>query len=410
MSKLIYPIAVVCCVSAFAASVLWANPPSSGTWAETASLNTARHPHTATLLHIFTLFGNAGAVVAQQSKTNQTATATPGTPPRTVKQVFNAVEVGLFENQKDSNFPGEQMAPLQKEIVKQLVSAKAFPEVFGAGETPKTPNVRKLRLSGVITNYNPGSRAKRYFGGMGAGSTEIDSKVAFVDGETGQVLMWQNLRAMLTGGFFGGKSEDALKDYARQVVNKVKFMQYMRVPGPGEVPEPLIADTSNIVASSMPAQDKVVIPDKDWTDSEHKINQKAAEGYRLAGLTVTGAHSVEALMVRKDALAAAFEYRLLLLNAKLKKNLANDLNELAKEGYRVSPHTMVVMGKYPAVIVERSTPRFKVNYQYVMKEPLLVSSGQKDVQEMQKQGYTLIGETELLTFHILLFEKTTSPE
>ena len=115
-------------------------------------------------------------------------------------------------------------------------------------------------------------------------------------------------------------------------------------------------------------------------------------------------------MVRKDALADAFEYRLLLLNAKLKKNLVKDLNELAKEGYRVSPHTLVVMGNYPAVIVERSTPKFKVNYQYVLKEPLLVSSGQKDVQEMQKQGYTLIGESELYTFHILLFEKTTLPE
>jgi len=99
-----------------------------------------------------------------------------------------------------------------------------------------------------------------------------------------------------------------------------------------------------------------------------------------------------------------------MLKAKLKKNLANDINNLAKEGYRVSPHTLVVMKWYPTVIMERSTPKFKVNYQYVLKETLLVSSGQKDVEEMQKQGYTLIGDTEVRPFHILLFEKTTLPE
>ena len=410
MSKWIYRIAVVCCVSVLAVSVLWADPPSSSAWADRASLNAARQWHTPTPLHIFALFKYAGAVQAQESKTNQTPATTPGNPPRIIKQVFNAVEVDLFENQKDSNFPGEYLAPLQKEIVKQLISAKTFPEVLSVGETPTRPDVRKLKLTGVITNYNPGSRAKRYFGIGAVGAAEIDSKVAFVDGETGQTLMWQNMRSMLTGGFFGGKSEDALKDYARQVVNKVKLMQNMRVPGPGEVPEPIVADVSATVASSLPAQDKVLISDKDCADSEHRINQKAAEGYRLAGLTITGAHSAEALMVRKDAIADAFEYRLLLLNAKLKKNLVKDLNELAEEGYRVSPHTLVVMGNYPAVIVERSTPKFKVNYQYVLKEPLLVSSGQKDVQEMQKQGYTLIGESELYTFHILLFEKTTLPE
>lgn len=408
MSKLTYRIAVVCCVSVFTVSVLWAGPPSSSTWTDTANFNVARQWHTATLLPMFVLFEYAGAVGAQDIKTNQTAATTPGNPPRIIKQVFNAVEVDLFENQKDSNFPGEYMAPLQKEIVKQLVNAKVFPEVMSAGETSERPDARKLKLTGVITNYNPGSRAKRYLGTWAAGAAEIDSKVAFVDGETGQILMWQDLRAMLTGGFFGGKSEGALKDYARQVVNKVKLMQNMRVPGPGEAPEPLVADTSATVVSSMPAQEKVLISDKDWADSEHKINQKAAEGYRLAGLTITGTHTAEVLMVRKDVLADAFEYR--LLHTRLSTNLVKDINKLAKEGYRVSPHTLVVMKTYPTIIVERSTPKFKDNYQYILKEPLLVSSGQKDVEEVQKKGYTLIGETEHSTFHILLFEKTTLPE
>ena len=58
--------------------------------------------------------------------------------------------------------------------------------------------------------------------------------MSFVDATTGQTLMSQDLRAVLAGGFFGRKSEDAVKDYARQVVNKAKLMLNMRVPGPGK--------------------------------------------------------------------------------------------------------------------------------------------------------------------------------
>jgi len=47
--------------------------------------------------------------------------------------------------------------------------------------------------------------------------------------------MSEDLRALLTGGAFGGKSEDAVKDYARQVVIKVRLMQNLRLPEPGEV-------------------------------------------------------------------------------------------------------------------------------------------------------------------------------
>lgn len=327
-------------------------------------------------------------------------------PPQTVKQVFNALEVDLFENQKDSNFPADYLQPLQKQIVKQLADAKAFPEIVAAGETPKTTGARTLKLSGLITNYNPGNRAQRYFGMGGAGAAEIDSKVAFVDAASGKTLMWQDLRGLLAGGFFGGKSEDALKDFARQVVNKVKLMQNMRMPAPDEMPDPITADP--IEGSSAPAQEKIPITSKDWPGSEQKINQKAGDGYRLVSLTITGMETAEALMVRKNAIADAFQYR--LLHTMLAGNLGKDINKLAKEGYRVSPHTLVVMKTYPTVIVEKATPRFKMNYEYVLKETMLVSSGQKDVEEVQKQGYALIGETEHGTAHILLFEKAVEPQ
>jgi hypothetical protein len=326
-------------------------------------------------------------------------------PPRTVKETFNAIQVIPFDIQKDVTFPPEYLAALQTEISKQLVSAKVFAEVVPVGQTPTVPSPHLLRLTGLITNYNPGSRAKRYFGGGAAGATEIDSKVTFVDAATGQPLMSQDLRAVLAGGFFGGKSEDSVKDYARQVVNKAKLMLNMRVPAPGEAPPTIVGETAVPGLSSVPAHHTVIITEKDWTGSQKKLDHESADGYRLTGLTITGTSTAEGALLRTDATADAFQYK--LLHTMLSTNLQKDINKLAAEGFRVSPGTLIVLKSYPTVIVEKSSPPFKVRYEYLIKETVRVSSGEKDVEKVQAQGYSLIGETEHGTAHLLLFEKTS---
>jgi hypothetical protein len=345
------------------------------------------------------------APLSSQEAAKTAATQAPAQPaPRTVKESFNTMEVDLFENQKDSNFPAKYLAPLQKEIVKKLVSAKVFAEVVTAGQPASTPNPRVIRLTGLITNYNPGSRAARWLGG-GGGNAELNSKIVFVDAATGQPLMSQDLRAVLTGGGFGGKSEDVIKDYAHQVVNKVKLMQNMRIPAPREGPTPIVAATGGPAPSSAPAQHTVLITDEDWPASEQKLNQEAADGYRLTGLTITGRHTADAALVRTYAIAETFQYK--LPHTFLVTNLQKDINKLATEGFRVSPNTLVVLGNNPVVVMEKSTPPFKSSYQYIVKETQLISSGQKDIEQVQNQGYTLIGETEHRMAHLLLFEKSS---
>jgi len=358
--------------------------------------------YSALLVSLLLVHVPSSSCLQESGKTAATATPSQKTA-RTVKDSFDTIEVDLFENQKESQFPGEYLVPLQKEIAKQLVKAKAFREVVMAGQAPAIPNVRVLRLTGLITNYKPGSRAVRYMGLGGVGAAEIDSKVSFVDSSTGEALMSQDLRALLTGGAFGGKSEDALKDYARQIVIKVKLMQNLRVPEPGEVRAPIVASSDTQVASSAPLQTTVPLTDKDWVGSEQKLNQEARDGYRLTGLTITGTHTAEAAMVRTNAIADEFEYK--LLRTLLSKNLQKDISKLAAEGFRVSPDTLVVVGNNPVVVMERSTPAFKSNYAYILKETMRVSSGQKEAEKIQGEGYTLIGETEHGGMHILLFEK-----
>lgn len=50
----------------------------------------------------------------------------------------------------------------------------------------------------------------------------------------------------------------------------------------------------------------------------------------------------------------------------------------------------------------------QISYQYIIKETMRVSSGKKEVEKVQEQGYRLIGETEQGTSHVLLFEKASA--
>ena len=349
-----------------------------------------------------------GLAMAGPSRAQQTKPAAREAQPsntKTMKESFDTLEVAVFETDKESQFPAEYLAPLQKEIVKELVDAKAFANVVMAGQGSPTANPRTLRLTGLITNYTAGSRAKRYLSSGTGGAAEIDSSIAFVSAADGRTLMSQNLRALLTGGVVGGKSEDALKDYARQIVNKVKLMQNLRVPLAGSASDTVTATTDPTAISSAPVTARVPVTDKDWAGSQKKLNELAATGYRLTGLTITGMHTADAALVRTDATAAQFQYS--LQHTTISTNLQKDMNKLAAEGFRASPNTLIIMGSNPVVIMEKATPAFKEHYQYIVKESMKVSSGQKDTENAQNQGFTLVGECDRPASHILLFEKVT---
>jgi hypothetical protein len=67
-----------------------------------------------------------------------------------------------------------------------------------------------------------------------------------------------------------------------------------------------------------------------WLAEEAR--QEAADGYRLAGSTITGMSPTEASFLRTDAPAAAFQYK--LLHTILSTSLQKDVNKLAAEGFR----------------------------------------------------------------------------
>ena len=74
--------------------------------------------------------------------------------------------------------------------------------------TDKTRGV--LLMQGTITRYEEGSRAMRYWIGLGAGKAQCTIRVIFIDKESGEELSRTNFEGTLVMGVFGGDSDEAV--------------------------------------------------------------------------------------------------------------------------------------------------------------------------------------------------------
>lgn len=83
-------------------------------------------------------------------------------------------------------------------------------------------NEPTMILSGVITRYDPGSRAKRYFVGFGAGRTRIYCLFRLVDKATDEVLLERMENGSISGGLFGGSGSGATKELGQDIAKAIE--------------------------------------------------------------------------------------------------------------------------------------------------------------------------------------------
>ena len=146
----------------------------------------------------------------------------------TVKDRYQTIEVNKFEVHSGVEFPAEYLPALQDEILKQMHSSKLFRTVARPGETTVAPQGNMIRLTGTIMRFDPGSEAKRFLIGMGAGSTRIFVHLVYLDQESGKPIITEDANALIAGGLFiiggykddGGPSRDIIERFARQVVDR----------------------------------------------------------------------------------------------------------------------------------------------------------------------------------------------
>lgn len=71
------------------------------------------------------------------------------------------------------------------------------------------PAPGSLTIATKLEQFNPGSRAARYFVGFGAGKGRMDVLVTLVDTDSGSVVGSANVGCNVVGGLFGGSIQKA---------------------------------------------------------------------------------------------------------------------------------------------------------------------------------------------------------
>ncbi len=316
-----------------------------------------------------------------------------------LKDKYHAVQVDRFDIQKGVQFPADYLLTLQEEILKQLQKSQKFKEVLRPGENPVDASAPVLRLTGTVTHFKPGSRAKRYVLGRLAGSTEIFAHVAFLDRSTGETVIAEEVTGIMAGGFIGGESLNVTRDFAKKVVTSTTLVMEKRLPAPGE---PATASAASGPQPAVVDRHVVAISSRDFAGAQQKLNAEAAAGFHVASFAATGGKTADVTMEKSATPAQVFEYR--LLRGRYPQNLQKDLNKGADDGFRLCPHTLSGLGGL-SLIIEKPPGPAKTRYQYLVHHTMRVSSAGKDIQKDQSEGYVLVETTELPGMHIVVLEK-----
>jgi hypothetical protein len=347
-------------------------------------------------LRVALLLGMVGAITSACE-----AQAVEGT----VKDKYHAVQVDKFEIETGVEFPPEYLQSLQDEILKQLQSLKEFKQVLHPDENPTDAAAPVLRLTGKVTHFKTGSRAKRYVIGYGAGSTEIYAHVTFLDRSTGQAVIAQEVRGVMAGGLFGGESLNVTRDFAKKVATSTKLILTARLPAAAEASPVLAANIppAAVASSAKPDRHIVTVSSKDFDGAEKQLNAEAAAGYRLGSFEATGSKTADMTLEKSATPPDVYQYR--LLHVRYLPTLQKELNKSADDGFRLSSHTLAQLGGAVAVVVMEKPPvPLKMRYQYRVHMTMRVSSAARDVEKDQGEGFTL-AETAESPFHLVILEK-----
>jgi hypothetical protein len=134
-----------------------------------------------------------------------------------LKGKYEAVEVTTFKVKPGVGFPADYLSKMNADLVHELGEKKKFKAVYAADNPPQPEPASRLRLEGEVIQFKPGSQAKRYFIGFGAGKTKIVAHVKFIDVETGQVVFEDDVDGKVVMGLLGGSSPGATRGLAKEV-------------------------------------------------------------------------------------------------------------------------------------------------------------------------------------------------
>ncbi len=123
------------------------------------------------------------------------------------------------------DIPESKLLQIQEVLHSEIGKSKMFAEVriLKSGEKPLLAEGQTgWVLGGQFLDYKKGSKAARYFIGMGAGKQKVEVMVEVRDAATGATVRKERVVDRKVGGWFGGNDEKGLRDFAERIVELLK--------------------------------------------------------------------------------------------------------------------------------------------------------------------------------------------
>jgi len=145
---------------------------------------------------------------------------------------YGRLEIANFLVKSEDDVPAKYLYALFGSLVKELDRRKKlngleFATNYSKGtpgrwtEAPSSEG-QTMVLSGVVTEYQAGSRTKRYLVGFGAGKTRVYCLFRLVDKATGDVLLERLANGSISGGLFGGSGSGAMKELGSNISKAIE--------------------------------------------------------------------------------------------------------------------------------------------------------------------------------------------
>lgn len=134
---------------------------------------------------------------------------------------YPVLEIADFKNYAGKEVPPEISQRLPDSIAEGVRNLNLFQGVNRVPVVTEAKSETKiLVIEGIVTEYDPGSRGKRYLAGFtGYGKGFATVQLTAFDKSTKEEIFKGNVGCEIGGGFFGGSFDEAIDELVEEAVH-----------------------------------------------------------------------------------------------------------------------------------------------------------------------------------------------
>jgi len=141
---------------------------------------------------------------------------------------------------------------------------------------------------------------------------------------------------------------------------------------------------------------------------QKELDEAAAKGYRILVGSPTSGREMALFLERVAQPPDTYRYKLLATTRT--GTMEREINEMAEEGFRLLPRTMIskaqLVGPVEIVVLLELPPTVENKYEYKLLATTRTSTLQKEVREALEAGYALVGMVSR-DEHMVIMERVT---